>query len=223
MGYIWTNYDSEKIFNLFIDSPYMETWDNSKKNVGVNIDIRLDELFFPKNLLENIDKTGDLFISYESDLRYKDIFNILCHFVVKLDRNMGITYKNLTDLNVYKNIEDGFYGENARNKFKELTEKDKIKICRCIGKYVNSEEREIQIDSAIKYFFDEVNLFYEQSTKIIHVCIFEEGNKYNQNVFSCICYFLQDIKIDMRVYWLKEHFGIIGIDETMGVDNIVLI
>ena len=223
MSYIWNEYDEKKYYYVSMESPYLETWDTSKEYVGVNIDIRLDNIFYPAQFVGDKNKINELYQSFERDNRYRDIFNLICHFMAHGDKLKGLTYRDIIEIIIKRDILSGKYGEKRKQQFLVFTKYDQQKLCRYIAKYQCSNGKEIQVDAAIKSIFTDVNLYFEKSTNRIYACINQEKTKYNEELFDMICYFLQDIGTDIEVYWQGEHFGIIEIDETMKLDSVALI
>ena len=223
MGHIWNEYKDDKYYYISALSPYLETWDNSTDSIGVNIDIRLDKIIFPHSFIGDNDKINDLLMLFDSDDRYKDVFNLVCHFIAQIDMLQGLTSEFLIQEIIKHNIYKGRYGDKSRNIFNKLEKRDADNLCRYIAKYELKESREIQLDAAIKCLFNDVQIYREKSTEKTHVCINSNGTKYNRELFELICYFLKDVGTEVEAYWIGEHFGIIGIDETMQVDSIALL
>ncbi len=224
MGYIWNNYKAENYFYMTeSQSPYLEVWDDMSTNIGVNTGIRLDEIFIPEKFANESNKINELYLLFENDERYSDIFNVVCHMAAQTDMLRGITIDDLSSEVVREDIETGAYGKDIQDKFEKLKKEDADQICRYIAKYEHFESRETQLDAAIKCIFGDVNFYYERSTKKIYVCINKQGTEYNRGLFDLVCYFFKDIELYVKACWMGEHFGVIGVDETMQIDSVALL
>ena len=223
MGYIWSNYKKDTYYYMAELSPYVEVWDDTTSRIGVNIDIRLDEIFIPSAFVNDSERVNRLFSLLKENARYGDIFNIVCHIIARTDLLYGTTIDDLLGEVIKRDIKLGAYGNHIREKFESLKREDAEQICRYLAKYEHLQFRETQLDAAIKCIFGEVNIYYERSSKKIYVCINKQGTEYNRGLFDLVCYFLKDIELCVEPRWLGEYFGIIGVNETMKIDSIALL
>lgn len=121
-----------------------------------------------------------------------------------------------------KDIDQGRYGEEIKEIFDHLQERDKNIVLRYLTKYNLNAQRETVFDGALNALFDKVRLYYENSMDIIYVYIEEDKNEYNQKLYQLCEYFFKDFGIKTEVMWRKEHFGVIGIEDSMIIERITL-
>lgn len=224
MAYIWENYKTDKKFTISEEvSPYLELWDNSEKTVNVNIFFRLSELLFPSSFTKDEKSFHCLWDQYQNNFRYKEIANLLLHAQAQLDRKKGMTVIDILAIGAYQEIQLAVYGEWLRDAFESLELQDKIIILDCLARYNLSGQRTTFFDEAIFRCFAKTQIYYEKSTTKLYIYIEEEKEEKNLNKFAIIEYLFKDIELKTEIMWKREHFGIIGIEQTMKIEEIAMI
>lgn len=225
MAFIWSEYSSKKKYRVSSvgTSPYLEVWNTTEDIVLVNMYIRLFEILVPRHYTNSAEQINALISLYETDERYMDIVNTFLHFLARQDRKCGMTLYDFCVYNVRNEIVRGCYGTAAKENFDHLTREDQLILCRYLVKYNMTSGREMQLDAVIKALFHDVVIYYERSADVIHVCINRANSDYNSRLFELVCRFFKDIDINVEVYWQKEYFGIIGVEDTMRIGRLALI
>lgn len=225
MAYIWNDYSSGKRYRVSSEgtSPYLEVWDTAGDVVLVNLDLRLFETLIPRHCMDSEERINELMVLYETDARYQDMANTFLHFLARQDRMRGMTLQDFHACHAWTEIMLGYYGAEVKECFESLTCEDRFVLCGYLAKYERTKGREMQLDAVIRALFHEVVICHERSADMIHVRIHRERSDYNSRLFELVCRFFKDIDIQVRVYWQKEYFGIIGADDTMRIDSLVLI
>lgn len=224
MSYIWNNYSWENKFKVsfYEISPYLEVFSRTDNFVYVNIFYRIYELLMPKAVLYNEELINKQLERYTDNERFSDIANLLMHFIAQTDQLKGIRLQEIMERISRKEIGQGRYGDDTKERFNSLQERDKDIILRYLAKYNLGSQRETVFDGVLNALFSKVRLYYEHSTEIIYVYIEEDNHEYNIKLYKLCEYFFKDFGIKTEVMWKQEHFGVIGIEDSMIIDEITL-
>lgn len=200
-------------------SPYMEVSviDLNQEcpeddRIEINPIYRLQDVFgtlFDKNIM-GMEQTRNLF------------FDVCMHYVVQLNLREGLSREDYYCRLVEKDIRNGRYGAFAKESFLLFNETEKKTILRSYlqllktGNYLE-EFRKILIRLYPNaYIYENNEVAYEL---LVYLGAYEtEAERRRAN-------FLREMFLPMQetVHWFYEHhFGIIGIDETMATDEMVI-
>lgn len=225
MSYIWENYNENKKFIVSDKniSPYLEVFSTDEDIEYVNIFKRFSELFLPERIIQNEKEYIEILNKYMNDSRYIELANLAMHYLAQLDRIKALSSIDLISYNIFQDINKNVYGEKLKNNFLSLSrDKQKI-ILNLLAKYNENNQIETVYDEALYRCFSKVRIYYEKPTNKVHIYIGKEETENNKILLRVINYLFLDVGVNIRVMWKNEHFGIIGIDETMIIDNISLV
>lgn len=225
MAYIWENDTPDCTYRVSQNgiSPYMEVWEGETGIIPVNIFYRLFDLLLPKDVADTAEKVDSLLQQYETDGRYQELADIWMHFIARLDRTKGIGLQEMLSAIKRQEIEKGWYGAQVREQFSRLSSTDASILLRYLAKYDLVRQRETMFDAVLFTLFPEVRFYYEHSTGILHIYLGAEKDAYHTNLYGLCQILFQDMGIHTEVMWKGEHFGIIGVEETMSVGQTALI
>lgn len=225
MAYIWEDYKEENQFQVTDDnvSPYMEVWDKKGEIVPVNVFVRLYPYLFPESFVRDEASVNELLNQYGNSLRYEETANLLMHYIARLDRIKGLSLVDIVKFRIYRDIRQGAYGLWLREAFCELEQEKQWMILRYAAEYNLSGQRVTVYDAAVKQVFETVSMYYEKSSKITYLYIGKQRNEANERLLQIVDYLFKDINIKTEVMWQGEHFGIIGMDQTMRIGELALI
>lgn len=225
MNYIWKNYNTYKKFRIDFtrSSPYVETLNVENDTVFVNTAIRFDEFLFPTGFTEfDNDKFIDLLYNYMNDARYSDIASVLMHYMANLDRVKGI--KSLDILRIFERnlILNLSYGEFTKTEFLKLSNKNQDIILTYLAKYDFDKQRENFFVYALYKIFDNMQIYYENDTNILHIYIAEIRSSENENMVKLLEFLFKCVSTKAEYMWLNEHFAVVDYENTMVIDSITI-
>lgn len=217
MSYIWNDYSWENQFRVSQDrvSPYMEVWDREGPLVFVNIFYRIYEFLMPRELFDCAEDVNRQMELYIRDERYKDMANLIMHYLARMDGLKGLRLSDIMERICEREMEAGRYGEKARAEFAGLDQREREIILRYLAKYNLDVQRETVFDGVLRALFHELRLYYENSTDTVYVYIGDEKSQYHSRVFELCRYLFMDVGIKAEVMWKGEHFGVLGVDDSM--------
>lgn len=231
MNYIWDvllkaakeklNKNNITFVNAKVSSPYLEiafdelntTTIKENCKIEVNPNYRFYEIF--KDLF-NINLTED------EEIR-NFILDILMHYLAKLDLKSGLCKKELYKKFILNDMMNGVYGQKLEN----------------INKYFNDKEINCLLNGFIHlsktgtslYIFNKVmKEIFERSIILLskdkendmYIYLGVKKNSRLQNKIEIILDSFLPINMKVNLFWNKP-FGIIGIKETMKIDEIIMV
>lgn len=230
MNYIWDTIIKAKRKNINVDeitfklakvySPYLELAmnyinfeiDENTKDIEINPFYRFGYIF---NELFNPDNTEN------SEFR-EELLNCILHYINRIDVYNGMNKAEFNRMFIKKDIEDGYFGEDIKNSWELFSKDEKDTITtQMINMYQTGSSVEIARKAILGVFHD--GYVYFNSVTKDEILIFagiKELDKYKQKMMFLIEMFLP-VDFKYKIYWSK-HFGIIGNDELMKEDSIVL-
>lgn len=225
MAYIWSDYDPKIKYRIDFGriSPYLEVWEREGNTVYVNVFYRLCEFLFPQEVAGDRKRFAELMERYEEDPRWQEIANLLMHWIAQADRQKGLSLQELVMWRVQEDILAGRYGDWLKEQFFGITEGQKDILLWYLAEYSQKRQRVVVYGSVLHRIFHTVRLYYEKSTGIVHLYIGQEQNEENAKLLAIIDYLFRDREIKVQVMWRGEHFGVIGVDETMRIGITALI
>lgn len=226
MGYIWSNYSQKKRYKISFDnriSPYMEVWNDESEDVYVNIAYRLERFLFPQKIVKNNDEIHQKILNlYKNSSDFENIGNEIFHYVAQLDMKKG--FCNIDGISKLEEeaIESDKYGKFVKESFSKIEKKDKQTILYYLAKYDQKYQIEIMLDCIMSKIFDNVNIYKENNTNILHIYIYKPKNEYNENLCSLILYLFSDIQINVEIMWELEHFCLIDAQNSNKISKLAI-
>lgn len=214
MEYLWQQYDKNNKYviaqNLL--SPYSEVQGMVDGYIEVNPLFRFEKIF--RSLFSNNDSILDINLK-------KEIENILIHYLTDLDFYYGMHKFVLEEEQIEKEIEKVFYGEKIKNIYTNLSKKEQMIILSLLN-YKNKidNKKSLFCEAVSKIFPKAILYFYKEKRKFL-LYIAENDIKENINKMLLIEDLFLDSICSLEVFWNK-HFGIIGENNTMSINNIVI-
>ena len=231
MNYIWNILQqaeregidkSEVVFKVAkVYSPYMEIAleDINISSLVDGTDVEINPCYRFYDIFK------DLFnINLKENLELREVLlDILIHFLGEIDLNRGICKKFIYKDYILKEIKNGVYGQNLKNN---------------IGVFSN-EELDYFLDGLINLYscnvslhlFKKVllsifrnNIIYinKRKPKDIYIYIAKDKSDELDAKMSILIETFLPINMNPMVFWNK-HFGILGADKTMKIDEISLV
>ncbi|MBY6915837.1 hypothetical protein [Clostridium botulinum] len=168
---------------------------------------------------------GELFdINFKENTELKNVlFDILIHYLCELDLKQGLNKNEFYKKFLFKDVINNVYGEE-------------------LAKYIlcfNKEETDVFLNSFItlyktgtslqlfnkilaKIFKYSIVYLNKESSKDIYIYLSEVEDKILKGKINAIINTFLPINMNVYLFWDK-HFGILGSDNTMKIDDIVMI
>ncbi|MBD5393462.1 MAG: hypothetical protein HDR71_04165 [Lachnospiraceae bacterium] len=229
MNYAWeavlqaekNNIDRDNLhfIEAYNPSPYMEVSAIDLNQEGpeddrieINPIYRLQDVFgtlFDKNI-KGMEQTREL------------LFDVCMHYIIQLDLREGLSREDYYCRLAEADIRNGRYGTSAKESFLLFDETEQKTILRSYlqllktGNY-REEFRKVLIRLYPKaYIYENNEAAYEL---LVYLGAYETEEERKRAVFLREMF----LPIQETVHWFYEHhFGIIGVDETMMMDEMVI-
>ena len=210
MKYIWKNYSAENKFYIETKplSPYLEIGNVGEKILGVNPIPRFPEIFSP--LFEN-----------NSEKNFKPLENCLLHYLAKLDLKSGVHRASILEHRLDKEIREKFFGERAAELYLSLTENERRIFLIFLRRHEAAQGLKNFFFDAVQSFFPGTKFYFHEWEKKILICIPRDETEHNRNFMQLLIFFLMDMGAAYEIFW-NSHFGIIGDDETVRLDDFLI-
>ena len=214
MEYLWQQYDKNNKYiiaqNLL--SPYSEVQGMVDGCIEVNPLFRFEKIF--RSLFSNNDSVLDINLK-------KEIENILIHYLTDLDFYYGMHKFVLEEEQIEQEIEKNFYGEEIKKIYTNLGKKEQMTILSLLN-YKNkiNNKKSLFCEAISKIFPKAILYFYKEKRKFL-LYIAENNTKENIDKMILIEDLFLDNICNLEVFWNK-HFGIIGENNTMSIDKMIV-
>ncbi|MGL5356218.1 MAG: hypothetical protein ACRC0F_00815 [Cetobacterium sp.] len=210
MSYIW-KVDTSKNYKLDDNPiPGIEVHNFKNNIIKVNYIVRFQKLI--SNLLE-----------IETTIENKnEIIDIVFHMLAEMDRKSFVNKHVIKREYVLKDIKNGIYGDLIRKKIDIFEERELEILLNGILKSFKKIDLFQLFQNIVKNIFQNASkLYYFESSKVFCIYLGVENEEINRIKIKIIKELFWDITEDIDIYY-DLHFGIMGTDETMIIDNIIM-
>lgn len=231
MNYIWESFliaDKENInrnditfVQAKVFSPYMElsldelniTSLPENKKIGVNSYYRFYEIF--QDLIN---------INLEESKELREVtLDILMHFLGKIDLKMGLCKEEFKKQFILKDILDKVYGEDLSKMINSFDKKELDIFLGGIITLYKTGECIYLFNKIVRRIFVNSSIYYDkEKPKDIYVFLNIKQNAILEDKIKAIIDTFLPMNMNLLVFWDK-HFGVIGVDSTMQMDEIVMV
>lgn len=226
MNYIWEviikanneNIESKDItfFEADMFSPYMEVskkylnLNSVEKEVGINPYYRFYDIF-----------KGICDVNYLEDEEIrKFLFDISVHFLASVDLNQGLSKQELYMIFIYRDIQSGYLGESIKEAINLFSKEDRHIILRNTFRLYTIGAEISLFKNTVKNIFKN-SLVYIKRNNEEKVLVFLNTKKTKENKKKILAIVDVFLPVNFRInIFYENHFGIIGIHETMQIDEI---
>lgn len=217
MSYIWSNYsDNNKyLINGRNNSSFQETYSYEENKIEVNLALRFSSIFY-------LNEDNEL-----SSLS-EEAINTIVHYLAQKDIINGTLYTDLSLLLIKREIDNGLYGKEIKERFSKLADIDKRLFLKYIEIKNNKNNMEDLFPKLFMDMFGRINNMFkaqtswngdytEHSSEIYYngykdtyyyFCAAEE-NEENVNKFELAKLLFADCRKNIVPIWGKYCFGII--------------
>ena len=228
MNYIWdlvirarqAGIPKEKITFVLAKrySPYMElsnenlNFNQVEQRVEINPFYRFYEIF--KDLF-NVNNYEDV------ELRHT-LLDITIHFLTDINLIQGMNKTEYYQRFIQREIEQGLLGPEIQAKFALLTETEQMIVAENYYRLLITGEMLYLLKDTVRQIFKNSTIYanYETTNELLFFIACERTDL-NEEKLALIKELFLPLKFSTLTYW-KDHFGVIGMDETMKIDNIAL-
>ena len=214
MSKVWQDFDAEKEYIVDTNpvSPFIEVCCKSSRTVKVNPLVRFPQLFLPLCQED----------SGFSDEEKPVIENALFHYIAKMDRLSGMNLLALRLLDMHHDIQQGLYGTQVKEWYASLRPRDQYALLRGMEQ---SRYEEIPLYHMyrilLQHFFQGAKVYIHEAEQQVLAYIPEEESDAKERTAKLLQFLFLDLLWDTRLFW-KWPFGIIGEEQTMHMDNMVI-
>lgn len=164
-----------------------------------------------------------LHVDFDENLEFrKYFFDLVVHFLAEIDLSLG-TNQNSVFLNVIEQeINTSVLGEDLALKFKQFFGDERVSMLMLVLTQLNIGSSMMNFKKAIKISFKNCLLYQikdETDNFILYTSAKE--NEVNQDKLDFITEMFLPLGCNLRVFW-TEHFGLLGIEQSMKLDTIEL-
>jgi len=166
----------------------------------------------------------DMFnINNNEDREFRDkLFDTTMHFLSDIDVLQGMNKKEYYIRFILKDINSGLLGNSAKEKINLFNEEEKAMLAGNILKLYITGQALYLLKDTLRHIFKGSIIYanYETLDELLFFINYRR-NAVNESKLELIKEIFLPVKFRTEVYW-KDHFGIIGVEETMKVDSIAM-
>lgn len=207
------NFSAAKVFSpcLELSFKYINTSEVTPK-VEINPYYSYYEIF--KDLF-NINNNEEV------ELR-NTLFDILIHFLADIDLRQGLNKKDFYLKFVLEDIESGLFGTENSKRIKLFDREEKEIIAGNILRLYEMGEAIYLLKDTLRKLFKKSIIYAnpEERDELV-IYIDQQESLTAQAKMELIKEFFVPVSFHTEIYW-KNHFGLIGYEETMQIDGIAL-
>lgn len=213
MSYIWEEYSADKTYIIVEkeNCPYIEVMQNTTSIVSVNPMLRFSKIFDSIHNEENS-------VLIEC---FDKIENIVFHFLAQLDKQKGLNYERCIIENIKSEILNNYYGYDIKHLFLSLNSNDQETILFEVFQRLTHDSKSFFMD-CISKLFPIASLCYETKTDIYYLYLGAKKTDYNLKKYKIVELLFWNINMKIEIIW-KNHYGIVGNQNTMQIDSIQVV
>ena len=211
MSYIWQNYGTDKDFYIEENplSPYLEVGNATENKIGVNPVPRFYKIFAP------------FFKTNLSEKNFDAVKNILFHYLAQLDLKSGKHLTSFLESELDKEIRENIFGAWAKEIYLSLAENERRIFLIYFQRHESAQGLKNFFFQAVEQFFPKSKFYFHKPEKKFLICLPYSETEHRKNLLDLLIFFLFDIGVEYEFFW-NCHFGIIGENETMHLDEVVI-
>lgn len=230
MNYIWDillKADSQNIKKENITfkcaktySPYMEVAfeDLNKSEIDESLIVEINPYyrFFPifKDIFD---------VNFEESVELREVlFDILIHFLGNIDLKQGLSKQEYYKKYIMKDILNNIFSEKIKKNIQIFNDKEReILISNIMKLYTTGVSLELFKNVVNKMFEKSITYINQDNKKEILIYIGQKRTQELENKIDVLMDLFLHIDFKVFLYW-QYHFGILGVEGTMKIENMVL-
>ncbi|MBU5316797.1 hypothetical protein KQI30_11020 [Clostridium bornimense] len=231
MNYIWNvllearkkgvNENNISFVPAVVSSPYMEiaSEDINYINIDNNSVVEVNPWFRFYDIFKEFFPSDN-----DEDIEVREaIFDIIMHFLGDIDLVSGVTKTYFIKQLLLKDIEDNIFGENIKENISVFDNDELDIVLEGMVNLYRCNTSLLLFNKIIKNIFKNSIVYINKCKhKNIYIYLNEEKSEKLEKKIAIIIDIFLPINFINHIYWDK-HFGIIGVNETMVLNNIVMV
>ncbi|MEJ8553240.1 hypothetical protein [Tepidibacter sp. Z1-5] len=201
-------------------SPYMEVAfeDLNKSEIDESLIVEINPYyrFFPifKDIFD---------VNFEESIELREVlFDILIHFLGNIDLKQGLSKEEYYKKYIMKDILENMFSEKIKKNIQIFNDKEReIVISSLIKLYTTGVSLEIFKSIVNKIFKKSTTYINQDNKKEILIYIGQKRTQELENKIDMLVDLFLHIDFKVFLYW-QYHFGILGVEDTMKIENMVL-
>lgn len=212
MAYIWERYSADQEFVIGKKiCPYLEVYNDSSQKVEVNPLLRFSGIF---EWLQSE-------VLNETINNPEGLTNVVFHYLAQLDRYKGLNYLQVIIERTRDEICDGYFGSEVEQLWRNLNDNDREVVLYELTQRLLTDHNAFFMD-AVSKLFPLSSLCYEIDTNDYYLYVGVKETDYNRAKLKLLKILFWNINCVLKPIW-EKHYGIIGISDTMYIDQIQIV
>lgn len=152
----------------------------------------------------------------------KYVIDAALHMILHTDIYHGVTRRDIYIRKLTEELENGTYWKKAAEEFKIIPFEKRSRIATLVLNQMQTGASVMTFRRALLVLFPNAVLYQiKADRKKLLLYLKMDKNKTDERILQFIEDMFLPISYHLRVFW-KYHFGIIGVDETMKIDEIAI-
>lgn len=186
---------------------------------------RVEEAVIELNLLVRFAEIFQ-YILAEDNSQYpqfeKYLIDAALHMILHADIYHGVTKRDIYIRKLTQEIENGTYWKRAAEEFRLIPFEKRSRIATLILNQIQTGASVMTFRRALLVLFPNAVLYQiKADRKKLLLYLKMDKNKTDERMLQLIEDMFLPVSYHLRVFW-KYHFGIIGVDDTMKIDEIAI-
>lgn len=228
MNYIWElairaerqGYSIKDLTFLMAEvySPYMELSLSELNKTEVPKFVEINPYYRFYAIFKDLFEPDD----FEAEELRKTLFDIIIHFLSKIDRLQGMNKTEYYMNFIIADLERGTFGEQIRESFIFFKSSERNIIARNIYRMYKTGQMLHLLKDTVGQVFNRSIIYvnYEVKDELLFFLDYQKTIQ-NEKKLTLITEIFLPVRFRIEVYW-NYHFGVIDNDATMVIDNIVI-
>ncbi|WPP42967.1 iron-dependent peroxidase [Paenibacillus hunanensis] len=199
-------------------SPYMELSLNELNATEVGQQVELNPYYRFETLFKNW---------FHPDLQEDEemrtvLFDMIIHFLAQIDRYEGMTRREYEIRFVLRDLEQGVFGDEAAQYIGMLNRDEQEQLGEQLLRLYETGEPIALLRQLLRRWFPRSLIYVNRDERQeMLVYLGQPDHESNRAKVNILLLLFVPIPFEVRMYW-AHHFGLVGTDETMKIDNIAL-
>lgn len=152
----------------------------------------------------------------------KYLIDAALHMILYTDLRHGVTKRDIHIRKIREEMENGIFWRDASEEFKLISYEKRNRLATLILNQIQTGSSVMAFRRGILVLFPDAMLYQiKADRKKLLLYLKESKTEVNERILQLVQDMFLPISYELRVFW-KYHFGIIGVDGAMKIDEIAL-
>lgn len=152
----------------------------------------------------------------------KYLIDAALHMILYTDLRHGVTKRDIHIRKIREEVENGIFWRDASEEFKLISYEKRNRLATLILNQIQTGSSVMAFRRGILVLFPDAMLYQiKADRKKLLLYLKESKTEVNERILQLVQDMFLPISYELRVFW-KYHFGIIGVDGAMKIDEIAL-